>query len=365
VTGPRHAVVVGASIAGVTAVDALRQRGFDGRITLVGDEPHRAYSRPALSKSVLTGAGSVLLPPVGPDVEVLAGTRATGLDAAGRRILLDGAGRLPYDLLVIATGARARRFADDGGEVVLRGLDDALALRDRLAAARTVLVLGGGFLGMEVASAACDLGRAVTVVDVRPPLAALGPWLAGRFTDAARARGVRLVTAPEGVRRLDDSTAELGSGARLEADLVVTAIGDRPNVEWLAGSGIPVRDGVVVDTRCRVNDRVVAAGDVAVVGRLRRTPHWDAALCQARAAVDALLLGDAATPYRPDPYYWTEAFGLTAKIAGPLPVAGPPSPVEGSALLRWPEGPTVAAINHRISVGKLRRLARPVATPTP
>jgi NADPH-dependent 2,4-dienoyl-CoA reductase/sulfur reductase-like enzyme len=368
-TGLRHAVVIGASLAGVTAVDALRQRGFDGEITLVGDEPHQAYARPALSKGLLTGAESaesVLLPVVGDGVEVLTGTRAAGLDVVGRQVRLEGGGVLPYDLLVIATGARARRLDDAGrGEIVLRGLDDAIALRDRLAAARTVLIVGGGFLGVEVASAACDLGLSVTVVDVRPPLAALGPWLARRFTDAARARGVRLLTAPEGVRRLDDTTVELGSVARLTADLVVTAVGDQPNVEWLAGSGIPVRGGIVTDSRCRVSDRVVAAGDVVAMpdpaGRPRRTPHWDSALAQARVAADALLLGDAADPYRADPYYWTEAFGLTVKIAGPLPVAGPPEFVAGPGLLRWTNGRrhTIAAINHRISVGKLRRLARP------
>jgi 3-phenylpropionate/trans-cinnamate dioxygenase ferredoxin reductase subunit len=370
VTGRRRAVVVGASLAGVTAVDALRLRGFDGHLTLIGDEPHRAYSRPALSKGILTGAesaGSVLLPPVGPDVEVLSGVRATGLDLAGRRVRLAGGGRLPYDMLVIATGARARRLTPDGGEIVLRGLDDALALRDRLAAARSVLVVGGGFLGMEVASAAAERGVAATVVDVRPHLAALGPWPAQRFAAAARSRGVRLVVSPAGVRRLDGTAVALGSGATLTADLVVTAIGDRPEAGWLTGAALP--GGLVVDSRCRVTDRVVAAGDVVAFpgtdGTPRRLPHWDAALAQARVAACALLDGDAAAPYTPDPYYWTEAFGLAVKVAGPLPVAGPPSAVEGSVaagsfLARWdgPPRPTVVAVNHRISVGKLRRLAR-------
>lgn len=376
-TGPRRAVVVGASLAGVTAVDTLRLRGFDGRITLIGDEPHRAYSRPALSKGILTGAesaASVLLPPVGADVEVLSGVRADGLDLAGRWVRLAGGGRVPYDMLVIATGARARRLTPDrgetdGGEIVLRGLDDALALRDRLAAARSVLVVGGGFLGMEVASAAAERGVAATVVDVRPHLAALGPWLAQRFAAAARARGVRLVVSPAGVRRFDDMTVALDSGATLTADLVVTAIGDRPEVDWLTGAGLPMTGGLVVDSRCRVTDRVVAAGDVVAFpgadGTPRRLPHWDAALAQARVAACALLDGDAATPYTPDPYYWTEAFGLAVKVAGPLPVAGPPSAVEGSVaagsfLARWDAAPrpTVVAVNHRISVGKLRRLAR-------
>jgi 3-phenylpropionate/trans-cinnamate dioxygenase ferredoxin reductase subunit len=374
VSARERAVVVGASLAGVTAVDALRQRGFDGSIVLVGAEPHPPYSRPPLSKGVLKGtdsAGSVMLPATGQDVEVRTGTPAVGLDLDTRRVTLAGGERLPFDHLLIATGCRARTLGDGTGEIVLRTLDDALALRDRLATAASVLVVGGGFLGMEIASAATDLGRDVTVVDVRPPLAAaLGPCLAGLLTAAARERGVRIVVSPDGVRR-SGGAVELADGTRLGADLIVTAIGDVPNTEWLAGSGLDVRGGVVVDDRCRAAPGVVAAGDVTAFpgpgGAPRRMPHWDNAIAQARVAVEALLRGDQAPAHRPDPYYWTEAFGLAMKIAGPLPVTGKPEVLQGaladrSAVVRWTHAvrPTAVTVNHRLSVARLRRLATPV-----
>ncbi|MGW0578502.1 NAD(P)/FAD-dependent oxidoreductase [Streptomyces sp. NPDC002920] len=368
-----RAVVVGGSLAGVTAVDELRRQGWDGAITLVGDEPRAAYARPPLSKGVLKGtedAASVLLPEIGADggVEVRTGTRATGLDLDARRVRVEGGEEVPYDKLVIATGARARTLGGPG-ERVLRTLDDALRLRTEFGRARSLLVIGGGFLGMEIASSAAGLGLEVTVVDLRAPfVSTLGPFLAGLFGRAAHERGVRTVVAADGVTPRPYG-AELVDGSRLEADLVVTAVGCRANTEWLEGSGLTVLGGVVVDERCRaaVPD-VVAVGDVAAFptgdGRFRRTPHWDSAIGQARAGVAALLHGDRAQPYTPQPYFWTEAFGLAVKLAGALPAAGEPTVLKGSvaelsALLRWdhPARPVAAALNHRIPVGRLRALA--------
>ncbi|MFG2129287.1 FAD-dependent oxidoreductase [Streptomyces sp. NPDC048751] len=181
-TAARRAVVVGGSLAGATAVDELRAQGWDGSITLVGDEPRPAYARPPLSKGVLKdteAADSVLLPATG-EAEVLLGVTATGLDLDARRVRVTDGGSHPYDLaydkLVIATGARARPLGHPG-ERVLRTLDDALRLRTELARAESLLVLGGGFLGMEIASAGTELGLSVTVVDVRQPLvSSLGPY---------------------------------------------------------------------------------------------------------------------------------------------------------------------------------------------
>lgn len=376
-SAPR-AVVVGGSLAGVTAVDELRRQGWDGPVTLVGDEPLAAYTRPPLSKGVLKGTedpGSVLLPGIAPgDAEVLTGTRATAVDLDARRVRVeDGDGDtydLPYDRLVIATGARARTFGHPG-ERVLRTLDDALRLRAELGRATSLLVIGGGFLGMEIASVAAELGLSVTVVDVRPPfVATLGTYLAGLFERAARGRGIRMVVAPEGVTPTPYGARLGGGGGRLEADLVVTAIGCRAATEWLAGSGLTLLDGVVVDERCRAGaPDIVAVGDVAAFptgdGRFRRTPHWDSAVGQARAGVAALLHGDAAPPYVPRPYFWTEAFGLAVKLAGTLPATGEPTVLKGSpedlsALLRWdddPARPVAAALNHRIPVARLRALA--------
>ncbi|MFF9780588.1 NAD(P)/FAD-dependent oxidoreductase [Streptomyces sp. NPDC013978] len=365
-----RALVVGGSLAGVTAVDELRRQGWDGAITLVGEEPRAAYTRPPLSKGVLKGtedAASVALPRLGADIEVLTGIRATGLDTDTRRVRIEGGTEIPYDKLVIATGARARTLAENG--LVLRTLDDALRLRAQLIRSRSVLVIGGGFLGMEIASVAVELGLAVTVVDVQAPfVATLGPFLAGLFERATREHGVRTVVCPDGVAPTPYG-AQLADGRRLEADLVVTAVGCRPNTEWLQGAGLALLGGVVVDERCRAGaPDVVAVGDVAALptgdGRFRRTPHWDAAISQARAGVAALLHGDAAPPYTPQPYFWTEAFGLAVKLAGNLPAAGEPIVLKGSlaersALLRWddPDRPVAAALNHRVAVGRLRALA--------
>lgn len=190
--------MIGGSLAGVTAVDELRRQGWAGTITLVGDEPRAAYARPPLSKGVLKGtedAASVLLPEIGGDVEVLTGTRATGLDLDARRVRTAGGEEIPYDKLVIATGARARTLGDHG--LVLRTLDDALRLRTAFARARGLLVIGGGFLGMEIASVAAGLGLEVTVVDLRAPfVSTLGPFLAGLFDGAAREHRVRTVVSP-------------------------------------------------------------------------------------------------------------------------------------------------------------------------
>uniref|UniRef100_A0AAU1ZRI2 FAD-dependent oxidoreductase n=1 Tax=Streptomyces sp. NBC_00093 TaxID=2975649 RepID=A0AAU1ZRI2_9ACTN len=365
-----RAVVVGGSLAGVTAVDELRRQGWDGAITLVGDEPREAYTRPPLSKGVLKGtedAASVALPALGGDVDVLTGTRATGLDLDARRVRVEGGEEIPYDRLVIATGARARTLGEHG--LVLRTLDDALRLRAELARARSLLVIGGGFLGMEIASVAAGLGLDVTVVDLQAPfVATLGPYLAGLFERAAREHGVRTVVSPSGVTPMPYG-AQLADGRRLEADLVVAAVGCRPNIEWLEGSGLSLLGGVVVDEHCRAGaPDVVAVGDVAAFptgdGRFRRTPHWDSAIGQARAGAAALLHGDGAPPYTPQPYFWTEAFGLAVKLAGTLPAAGEPTVLKGSlsdlsALLRWDHAsrPVAAALNHRIPVARLRALA--------
>jgi NADPH-dependent 2,4-dienoyl-CoA reductase/sulfur reductase-like enzyme len=185
---------------------------------------------------------------------------------------------------------------------------------------------------------------------------------------------VRIVVTDGGVRLLGSPTptgVELVDGTRLEADLVVSAVGDVPNVEWLAGSGVQLAGGVVVDRHCRAAPRVVAAGDVTVIaegdGELTRAPHWTNAVDQARAAVRALLHGDRAAPYRPSQYCRTERFGLDIKMVGALDPQGEPAVLDGSleqgdALLAWPDAAapqTVLAVNHHTPPAKLKRLLRP------
>lgn len=369
-------VVVGGSIAAVTTAETLRVQGFDGQITLLSEEAHPPYSRVPLSKTVLSGeetADCTALPALGDDVTVHLGTRATHLRLEPRRVVLADGEEVPYDGLVIATGGRARRLAVPGqtGEHVLRTLGDATNLAARLGGASSVVIIGAGFLGMEIASTCADLGLAVTVVDRHPPLRRLlGAWLADLVVDAARERGVQFVQAPDGVELLgwpEISGVDCGH-QQLTADLVVSAVGDLPNTEWLADSGLPLSGGLVVDSRCRLTPHIVAAGDVAAT-RLRnklcrRSPHWTSAVLQGQTAAATLLHGDNTPEPRPDPYFWTEQFGLDIKISGELPPEEPPTvlsgnPAQRTALLQWQRaGRPVAAvaINHRMPIIKLKKL---------
>jgi NADPH-dependent 2,4-dienoyl-CoA reductase/sulfur reductase-like enzyme len=379
----RDVVVVGGSIAALTVVETLRMEDFDGRITLLSDEDLPPYTRVPLSKGVLAGretAHDVVLAPLSDEVDLRLGMPATGLDT-GNRVVLTPAGPVRYDGLVIATGARARRIGTaDQAERVLRSYDEGLRLRDCLGRASSVLIVGGGFLGMEIASTARSLGRDVTVVDLAPPLdRLLGTSVGGYVRAVAAQAGVRFVLTHGGVRLLGTpipTGVETADGQRLEADLIVSAVGDVPNVEWLAGSGLPVTGGVLVDERCRVSPHVVAAGDVAVFptgdGALTRIPNWTNAVEQARAAAKALLHGDAAPAYRPSRYSWTEQFGLDVKLVGAGDPQGAPVTLDGSldagaALLAWPdaEAPqTVIAVNHRTPPAKLKRLLARAPAPT-
>ncbi|MDR7303017.1 NAD(P)/FAD-dependent oxidoreductase [Haloactinomyces albus] len=372
----RQVVIAGGSIAAVTAAQNLRAQGFEGDITLLSEEIHAPYSRVPLSKGVLSGKETpdlAALPALGEDITVRPGARAAHLRPEDRRVILADGEEVPYDGLAIATGAHARRLAIPGrtGEHVVRTLDDATALGDRIGAADSVLVVGGGFLGMEVASTCAELGLTVTVVDRDPPLRRLlGAWLADLVVDAARDRGVRFVQAPNGVGLVGhpEITGVDCGDRQLNADVVVSAVGDLPNTEWLADSGLPLDGGLVVDPRCRVTPHIVAAGDVTVTRRngagARRSPHWTSAVLQGQAAARTLLHGETAPVPPPDPYYWTEQFGLDIKISGEIPAGTVPTVLAGdprqrSTLLQWHhQGRPVAAVsvNHRIPIVKLKKL---------
>ena len=368
-------VVVGASIAGVTAAGTLRAEGFDGQIVVLSEETARPYSRVPLSKGVLAGTqerGSAELPPLPDDIDLWLGARAVGLHTDQHVVELEDGRSVGYDGLVIATGARARRLAAEGqtGEMVVRTLDDADRIAERLSGARSAVVVGAGFLGMEVASTLRAHGLSVTVVDREPPLRRLlGDWLAGMAVTRARQAGVRIELAPDGVELSGDPVGgvTLGPGRELRADIVVSAVGDLPNVEWLQSSGLRLAGGLVVSPNCSVAPGIVAAGDVTVVeaspGVYLRTPHWTNAVRQGRTAATALL--DPTTPpHTPDHYFWTEQFGLDLKMAGRLPFTGVPTavvgdPEEGSALLQWSDGAMVVgavSMNHRIAVTRLKAM---------
>ncbi|MFH9551907.1 NAD(P)/FAD-dependent oxidoreductase [Streptomyces sp. NPDC017435] len=363
----KRIVVVGGSIAAVTAAQSLRAEGYDGQVTVLSEEPHPPYSRVPLSKGVLAGRESVesaLLPLPSEDIEFRTGARAVRLDTHGRLVTTADGTDIPYDGLVIATGARARRLNSDS-DLVVRTLDDASALAARLAASHSAIVLGGGFLGMEVAGTCRALGLEVTVVDlVTPLLRLLGRWLADLAVAAARDHGIRVRVAPDGVEVLDEHRVRCGESV-LTADVIVCAAGDVPNTGWLEDAGLALDSGggLVADACCRVAPGIVAAGDV-VSRQGRRTPHWTNAVEQGRMAAASLLHGESARPYRPDLYFWTEQSGLNIKISGELPLTGTPEVLAGSvddrsALLRWRHDggtATAVAVNHRLPVIKLKRL---------
>ncbi|MEU7384320.1 MULTISPECIES: FAD-dependent oxidoreductase [unclassified Streptomyces] len=371
----KRVVVVGNGIAGLTAADTLREAGFDGELTIVGDERHAAYSRPALSKALLLDGDDMSsheLPPAGHGASELLGVRATGLDLDRRLVSLDDGTALPYDRVVLATGSRARRLSDLPGEVTLRGLDDALSLRGRLAAGPSVVVVGGGPLGMEIASGCLAAGCKVTLVSQGAPLILqLGPYLAGVFVKAALGQGLTVVeTAAARIEGSDGSTrVVLDEGGVLEAEVILTAAGDVPNTEWLAGSGLTAQGAIRVDERGLVRPDVAAVGDLAAFPTpqgLRRIPLWSSAVEQAKVAARALVRGNEAPPLRFQPYFWTEQFGLSLKAVGNLPVEGEPEYVDGEpgggpALMRWSHrdgtGDAVA-LDYRIPIPRLRRMTR-------
>ena len=384
-------VIVGYGIAGMTAADTLRAEGFHGRITIIGAEQSEPYSRPALSKAMMSAEADFapqFLPPSTHGANVLLGRRAVGLDRQRPQVALDDGTSLSYDALVIATGSTARRFTDDPREFVVRGADEAAAVRSRLARQPRVVVLGGGPLGMELASGARELGCPVTLVQRGQPMARhLGRYLAELCRRAAEECGVTFIddTVTE-VFAPDDSkaalTVRLAQATPITADVVISAIGDRPSDDWLAESGLLTDGRLLVDDCGRVRpadaappgqqgiENIVAAGDIAwhpAGDGHQRNPLWTAAIEGAKAAATALLAGRTSTPRPYSPYFWTEQFGLNIRVSGPLPLDGEPEVVAHgqtrdpeALLLRWKTDGTgsAAAVNYRIPIPRLRKVAQ-------
>lgn len=339
-------VVVGASLAGLRGAESLRRAGFAGTLTIVGAEPHRPYDRPPLSKAVLTGevaADATTLPNLTElDADWRLGAPAVQLDRDRRTLTLEGGETVPYDRLLIATGASACRWPDAAqaeyrGVHTLRGRDDAEALRRDLAARpRHVLVIGGGFIGCEVAAACRDLDLPVTLVETGPTLLAniLGQHLGGVVEALHAARGVTIRTCAKVEALEDDGTgrvvrARLEDGSAIAADVVVVALGAVRNTDWLEGSGLSFdtggldcdADGYVLDVDGRPDTRIAAAGDVArfphplYPDKPVALEHWGHAVAQGVRA-GRLLAGLAPEPYAEVPAFWSSQGSITIKSVG-------------------------------------------------
>jgi 3-phenylpropionate/trans-cinnamate dioxygenase ferredoxin reductase component len=333
---PAPIVIVGASLAGLRAAQAIRQTGHDGPVAIVGAETHRPYTRPPLSKELLAGAHEAhdcALACADLDVRWRLGVRACGLDPERHELMLDGGEVLAYDRLLIATGSRARRWPDATvhleGLHTLRSVDDALALRAALAARPRLAVVGAGFIGCEVAASARKLGLDVTVIDVaHQPMPALGAELGARCAELHRSHGVDLrlgtgVDRFEGAGRLE--AIRLDDGSRVEADLAVIALGAVPNTDWLDGSGLQLEPGVVCDAtlRARGADEVFCAGDVAAwphpmaEGDLVRIEHWTNAAEQGAAAGRNMLAApEERAAYDAVPYFWSDQYDVKIQAVG-------------------------------------------------
>ncbi|MFD7600397.1 NAD(P)/FAD-dependent oxidoreductase [Streptomyces mirabilis] len=332
----RTVAVVGASLAGLSAARSLRKQGYDGRLVVIGDELHRPYDRPPLSKEFLAGTlgeADLSLETDDEDLraEWLLGARAAGLDRAERAVRLADGREVRADGIVIATGAVARTLPGSEGLAgvhTLRTLDDARALRDELAAGGRLVVIGGGFIGAEVASTAYALGLDVTVVEAAPtPLSGpLGATMGDVVSALHMDHGVRLlcgvgVKGLSGERRVDAVLLE--DGRSIPGDIVVVGVGARPCVEWLAGSGVELDNGV----KCGADGRTSLAGVVAVgdcanwydprAGAHRRVEHWTGARERPDAAIATLLAGGAVEPGVPrPPYFWSDQYGVKIQFAG-------------------------------------------------
>jgi NADPH-dependent 2,4-dienoyl-CoA reductase/sulfur reductase-like enzyme len=336
-------VVVGTSLAGLRAAETLRQAGYEGEVIVVGEERHRPYDRPPLSKQLLAGdwePDRIALRPADSfddlDVGWRLGHRAVGVDLDERRVELEGGDRVAFDGLIIATGAAPRRIpGQEGSSIVheLRTLDDALALREELrGGGRRVVVVGAGFIGLEVAATAHRAGNEVVVLE-----GAEAPLVRGLGVEMGTAIGELLIAAGIDIRcgvlveALGADRVTLQGGEVVPADVIVVGIGVAPVTGWLDGSGIARRDGVVCDETLQVLDEagarirgIYAAGDVARwtnahFGEEMRVEHWTNAAEQGAVAAKNLLAelaGDAGEPYAAVPFFWSDQLDLRIQFLG-------------------------------------------------
>jgi 3-phenylpropionate/trans-cinnamate dioxygenase ferredoxin reductase subunit len=329
-------VIVGAGLAGAKAAETLRAEGFDGRIVLIGEEAVRPYERPPLSKAHLLGTADLDTAFVhdsdwyaAHDVQLRAGTAVEAIDRPNGAVVLADGDRVAYDRLLLATGSSPRRLdvpgADLGGVLYLRTMADSENLAKRLVDGARVVVIGGGWIGLEVAAAARTHGASVTVVEMTalPLQRVLGAEVARVFLALHEAHGVTFKCGI-GVRELlgdgDVRSVVLTDGTEVPADVVIAGIGIWPNVELAAAAGLDVANGVVTDAALRTSDpSIFAAGDVALsqnplLGHAIRVEHWANALNGGPAAARSML--GQAVSYDRVPYFFSDQYDLGLEYSG-------------------------------------------------
>jgi 3-phenylpropionate/trans-cinnamate dioxygenase ferredoxin reductase subunit len=330
-------VVIGAGLAGAKTAEELRARGYDGAITLIGDEPHLPYDRPPLSKDYLQGKAGLDTVTLHPEewyaensVTLMRGTHVTAIHRTSRTVVLADGTELPYDRLVIATGSSPRPLTVDGsdleGVLYLRHLDDSDRLRDTIAAVSSLAIIGGGWIGLEVAAAARAAGVEVTLIEMAPlPLGGvLGPEVAQVFADLHAKHGVDLRLGV-GVAALtgDDGrvvAVQLEDGTAVAAEAVVVGVGITPNIQLAQDAGLEVDNGILVDEHLRTNDPdIYAVGDVAnawhpVLAQRIRVEHWANAQNQPAVAAAGIVGADAA--YDRQPYFYSDQYDLGMEYTG-------------------------------------------------
>lgn len=340
-------VIVGGGLAGATAAKTLRVEGFEGPVTLLAEEAQAPYLRPPLSKEYLLGKDGEDALPVVPagwygenDVDLRLGAPVTGLDPAARTVTLGDGSRLPYSALLLATGARPRSIPLPGssldGVMTFRTLDDSRRLRDALSAGgRNVVMVGSGWIGMELAAAANSYGNSVTLLGLEqvPLAAAIGPELGAFFRSLHESRGVRfrLPASAAAITGVDGRVTGVrtDAGEILAADLVVIAVGVVPDTSLAAAAGIALDNGILTDASLRTSaPGVFAAGDVAnalhpFTGGHHRSEHWSNALNGGKVAGRAMLGREAVLDTIP--YFYTDQYDVSMEYSGfPSLVEGPP-----------------------------------------
>jgi len=336
-------IIVGGGLAGAIAAQTLREEGFDGRITLLGDEPHRPYERPPLSKDYLQGKAdrdSIFAHPepwyAEHAVELRLGTAVTSLDPGARTVTTATSVQLGYDKLLLTTGSTPRRLtvagADLDGVHYLRSVDDSERIKAGFAQAHRVAIIGAGWIGLETAAAARNAGLDVTLLEQAelPLLRVLGPETAPIFADLHRDHGVHLrcqVAVAELTGRKGAVTGViLSDGSRIDADMVLVGVGITPNIQLAADAGLEVDNGILVDEHLRTSDlNIFAAGDVANaynprLGRHIRVEHWANARRQGATAGKAML-GQDAVDARPS-YFFSDQYDLSMEYTGDIGPSG-------------------------------------------